>query len=44
MDPFTGRVIALSGGFSFKSSEFNRASQALRQPGSILNHLYMLLL
>ena len=34
MDPFTGRVFALSGGFSFKKSEFNRASQALRQPGS----------
>ena len=34
MDPFTGRVVALSGGFSFKNSEFNRASQALRQPGS----------
>ena len=34
MDPFTGRVHALSGGFSFKKSEFNRASQALRQPGS----------
>jgi len=34
MDPFTGRVVALSGGFSFKKSEFNRASQALRQPGS----------
>jgi len=34
MDPFTGRVLALSGGFSFKNSEFNRASQALRQPGS----------
>jgi penicillin-binding protein 1A len=34
MDPFTGRVIALSGGFSFKKSEFNRATQALRQPGS----------
>ena len=34
MDPFTGRVYALSGGFSFKKSEFNRASQALRQPGS----------
>ena len=34
MDPYTGRVVALSGGFSFKSSEFNRASQALRQPGS----------
>ena len=34
MDPFTGRVMALSGGFSFKKSEFNRATQALRQPGS----------
>ena len=34
MDPFTGRVNALSGGFSFKKSEFNRATQALRQPGS----------
>ncbi len=34
MDPFTGRVMAISGGFSFKKSEFNRASQALRQPGS----------
>ncbi len=34
MDPFTGRVYALAGGFSFKKSEFNRASQALRQPGS----------
>ena len=34
MDPFTGRVYALSGGFSFKKSEFNRATQALRQPGS----------
>ena len=34
MDPFTGRVYALSGGFSFKKSEFNRSTQALRQPGS----------
>ena len=34
MDPFTGRVLALSGGFSFKTSEFNRATQASRQPGS----------
>ena len=34
MDPFTGRVLALSGGFSFARSEFNRATQALRQPGS----------
>ena len=34
MDPFTGRVLALSGGFSFKKREFNRATQAKRQPGS----------
>ena len=34
MDPFTGRVLALSGGFSFKKSEFNRSTQASRQPGS----------
>ena len=34
MDPYSGRVLALSGGFSFKKSEFNRATQALRQPGS----------
>ena len=34
MDPFSGRVYAISGGFSFKKSEFNRVTQALRQPGS----------
>ena len=34
MDPYSGRVLAMSGGFSFKKSEFNRASQARRQPGS----------
>jgi len=34
LDPFTGRVLALSGGFSFKKSEFNRVTQAARQPGS----------
>ncbi len=34
MDPYTGRVLALSGGFSFRNSEFNRATQAQRQPGS----------
>ena len=34
MDPFTGRVLAMAGGFSFKLSEFNRATQAERQPGS----------
>jgi penicillin-binding protein 1A len=34
MDPFTGRALAMVGGFSFKLSEFNRATQAQRQPGS----------
>ncbi|MDR4307000.1 penicillin-binding protein 1A [Chelatococcus sambhunathii] len=34
MDPFTGRVLALAGGFSYDESQFNRATQALRQPGS----------
>jgi penicillin-binding protein 1A len=34
MDPWTGRVLAMVGGFSFDQSQFNRASQALRQPGS----------
>ena len=36
MDPFTGRVFAMVGGFSFDQSEFNRATQAMRQPGSSL--------
>ena len=34
MDPYTGRVLAMVGGFSFDQSQFNRATQALRQPGS----------
>ena len=34
IDPYTGRVLAMSGGFSFKKSEYNRATQASRQPGS----------
>src|SRR3569623_55475 len=34
MDPHTGRVLAMVGGFSYSQSEFNRATQALRQPGS----------
>lgn len=34
LDPHTGRVLAMIGGFSFDQSEFNRATQALRQPGS----------
>jgi penicillin-binding protein 1A len=33
-DPQTGRVLAMVGGFSFDQSQFNRATQALRQPGS----------
>ncbi|MEO0329090.1 MAG: penicillin-binding protein 1A [Pseudomonadota bacterium] len=34
MDPHTGRVLAMAGGFSFSDSQFNRATQAYRQPGS----------
>jgi penicillin-binding protein 1A len=34
MDPHTGRVFSMVGGFSFDQSSFNRATQALRQPGS----------
>ncbi len=34
MDPYTGRVFAMVGGFSFSQSEFNRSTQAKRQPGS----------
>ena len=34
LDPHTGRVLAMSGGYSFDASQFNRATQALRQPGS----------
>src|SRR6266404_1893344 len=34
MDPHTGRVLAMTGGWSFKISEFDRVTQALRQPGS----------
>ncbi|HZQ13148.1 MAG TPA: penicillin-binding protein 1A [Pseudolabrys sp.] len=33
-DPATGRVLAMVGGFSYDQSQFNRATQALRQPGS----------
>jgi penicillin-binding protein 1A len=36
LDPHTGRVLAMSGGFSYGQSVFNRATQALRQPGSAL--------
>ena len=34
LNPFTGDVLALVGGFNFKKSEFNRVTQAKRQPGS----------
>ena len=34
MDPHTGRVLAMQGGFAYGDSEFNRATQAWRQPGS----------
>jgi penicillin-binding protein 1A len=34
LDPTTGRVLALSGGWSYEASQFNRATQAQRQPGS----------
>ena len=34
LNPHTGQVLALSGGFSYDSSEFDRAMQAMRQPGS----------
>jgi penicillin-binding protein 1A len=34
MDPLTGRILAMVGGFSYDQSQFNRATQALRQPGS----------
>ena len=34
LDPHTGRVLAMSGGFSYRQSKFNRATQAHRQPGS----------
>jgi penicillin-binding protein 1A len=34
LDPHTGRVLALSGGYNYGGSEFDRATQAKRQPGS----------
>ncbi len=34
LDPYTGRVLAMVGGYSFQQSQFNRAMQARRQPGS----------
>ena len=34
LDPTTGRVLAMVGGWSYEQSQFNRATQAQRQPGS----------
>jgi penicillin-binding protein 1A len=34
MEPYSGRVLAMVGGYSFSLSSFNRATQAQRQPGS----------
>ena len=34
VDPYSGRIVAMVGGYSFSLSKFNRATQALRQPGS----------
>jgi penicillin-binding protein 1A len=34
LDPHTGRVLAMSGGFDYEMTEFNRATQAMRQMGS----------
>ncbi len=42
MDPHTGRVLAMTGGYSFARSEFNRVTQAERQPGSAFKPLVYL--
>ncbi len=42
LDPHTGRVLAMSGGYSFGLSQFNRATQAMRQPGSTFKPLVYL--
>ena len=34
LDPHTGRVLAMAGGYSYERSQFNRVTQAMRQPGS----------
>jgi penicillin-binding protein 1A len=39
MDPKTGRIYAMVGGWSFRQSQFNRATQAMRQPGSAFKPL-----
>lgn len=42
LDPATGRVLAMVGGWSFEQSQFNRATQAIRQPGSSFKPLVYL--
>ena len=42
LDPHTGRVLAMSGGFLYDESQFNRATQARRQPGSAFKPLVYL--
>ncbi len=42
LDPTTGRVLAMVGGWSYESSQFNRATQAIRQPGSSFKPLVYL--
>ena len=42
LDPHTGRILAMSGGFSFEASQFNRVTQAKRQPGSAFKPLVYL--
>ncbi len=42
LDPTTGRVLALAGGWSYEQSQFNRATQAMRQPGSSFKPLVYL--
>jgi penicillin-binding protein 1A len=39
MEPYSGRVLAMVGGYSFSLSSFNRSTQALRQPGSAFKPL-----
>jgi penicillin-binding protein 1A len=34
LDPHTGRILAMSGGYDYAKSQFNRVTQAMRQPGS----------
>lgn len=42
LDPATGRVLAMAGGWSYEMSQFNRATQASRQPGSSFKPLVYL--